>query len=306
MKYYALFILITILSANVLNAQQSFAVKKISELKEISSGFRPVFISDKRFVYTDNLNNALFLFDIRKKNIVKLSDDVGVGNHFKISDDGKNIVYKSYKMDQYGKRQSSVYLLDIQTKTKKAIIQDARALSSLDFQKGHLSFLNGQTFKSCAVNNVKKSNSTLLAFTDANLNLVVYENNKQKIINPFGKGNYIWVSVSPDGTKILFTKTGKGTFICDSKGENIINLGRLHAAKWSKDGQWIIGMNDFDNGHQYTNSQIIMISPNGKNRQILDLKNIKIALYPDLSEDNSKIVFNTETGKIYILKLKYR
>ncbi|MCF6242999.1 MAG: hypothetical protein L3J74_16860, partial [Bacteroidales bacterium] len=155
-------------------------------------------------------------------------------------------------------------------------------------------------------NEEKSINNTVLAFTDADLNLVVYKNGKQHILNPFGKGNYIWVSVSPDGTKILFTKTGKGTFICDSEGKNIINLGRLHAAKWSKDGKWVIGMNDFDDGSKYTNSQIIIISPKGINRQVLDLKDIKIALYPDLSDDNSKITFNTDNGKIYVITLKYR
>ena len=306
MKLYRLFILILALYGNVLSAQQNISVKKISELNGISSGFRPVFISDKSIVYTDELNNALFLYDIKKKSALNLCDDIGSGDHFIISDDGKNIAYKSYKMYEYGRRQSSVYIIDIETKVKKTIIQDVRELSSLDFQNGNLSFIHQQFLKEYSLNPEKKLKNGLLAFTDANLNLVAVENSKQNIINPLGKGNYIWVSVSPDGTKILFTKTGKGTFICNSKGEDIINLGRLHAAKWSKDGKWIIGMNDFDNGHKYTNSQIIMISPDGKNRQILDLKNIKIALYPDLSSDNSNVVFNTETGKIYILKLKYR
>ncbi len=305
MKFYALFI-ITVFYSNILFAQQNISVKKISELNGISSGFRPVFISDKRIVYTDELNNALFLYDIKKKSALKLCDDIGAGNHFKVSDDGKSIAYKSYKIDEYGRRQSSVYIFDIKTKEKKVLIQDVRELSSLDFHKGNLSFIHQHSLKNYRLKPIEKSNKRLLAFTDADLNLVVLENDKQNIINPLGKGNYIWVSVSPDGTKILFTKTGKGTFICNSKGENIVNLGRLHAAKWSKDGKWIIGMNDFDNGHKYTNSQLIMISPDGKNRQILDLKNIKIALYPDLSSDNSNVVFNTETGKIYILKLKYR
>ncbi|RLD78069.1 MAG: hypothetical protein DRJ10_10920 [Bacteroidetes bacterium] len=102
----------------------------------------------------------------------------------------------------------------------------------------------------------------------------------------------------------MFNKTGEGTYICELNGKIIANLGRLSAAKWSNNGLWVIGMNDYDDGKQYTSSQIVLCSADGKTRQSLELKNQKIALFPDISADYSKIVFNDEKGKIYILFLK--
>ncbi len=306
MKLYHLVVLMTALYSNALFAQLHVSVKKATELKEIASGFHPVFVSSKSIVFTDGANTGLYLSDFKKKTITKLCDDIGAGNHFKVSEDGNTIVYKSYIIDQFGRRQSSVYKLNIANKKKTEVIKNVRELSSLEYQKGNLFFIHHKSLNKHPLNNEKSIESRVLAFTDADLNLVVYKNGIKNVLNPYGKGNYIWVALSPDKQKVLFTKTGKGTFICDTDGKIIANVGRLHAAKWSKDGKWIIGMNDFDNGHNYTNSQIIMISSDGTNRQVLDLKDIKIALYPDLSNDNSKIVFNTETGKIYVLTLKYR
>lgn len=306
MKLYRLFLLIVLFYSPLLFAQSPFSVKKIIALEEINSGYRPVFVHSKSIVYTDAANNGLYLYDFKSKKSTKLCDDTGAGNHFKVSEDGKTVVYKSYVIDHFGRRQSSVYKIDITKNKKTELIKNVRELSSLDYQDGNLFFIHQKSLKKYFFKNKKIKSKQLHAFSDADLNLIVYENGVKKVLNPFGKGNYIWVSLSPDKQKVLFTKTGKGTFVCDVDGNIIAHLGRLHAPKWSDDGKWIIGMNDFDDGYKYTNSQIIMISSDGKDRQVFNLKDIKIALYPDLSKNNSKIVFNTESGKIYVLSLKYR
>jgi hypothetical protein len=95
MKLYRLFVLMAALYGNALFAQLNVSLKKVTELKDISSGFRPVFVSSKSIVFTDGANTGLYLSDFKKKTITKLCDDIGAGNHFKVSEDGNTIVYKS-------------------------------------------------------------------------------------------------------------------------------------------------------------------------------------------------------------------
>jgi len=306
MKNYLLFFLLSLFYTSSIFAQKTVSVKKIKPIKEISSGFRPVFVGDRGLIYTSQSNKGLYYYDLKKKNIQKLCDDTGAGAQFKISKNEKKLVYKSYAFDEYGRRQNSVYEIDITSGKKNEIVKNQRILSTLSYSGDTPVFLQNNSLKSLSENSLKKADDELLAFTDADLNLIISRNGTQKKINPLGEGNYIWVSVSPDRTKILFTKTGKGTFICNKEGEILADLGRINAPKWSKDGKWIIGMDDYDDGQKYTRSQIVFVSPDGKNRQKLTLKSVKVALYPDISQNNKQVVFNDENGKVYLLNLKFR
>jgi Tol biopolymer transport system component len=245
------------------------------------------------------------LYDVKNQTTKNLNTDNGAGFQFQISENGKTVVYKSYIMDKSGKRQSSIYEQDIATGNKKAIIENTRGLGAVSYLDGNLLYMQNNQVKVHLLKSTSSSSTLVTAvFTDIDLNLVLLKDNKKIVLNPLGIGNYIWVSLSPDKQKILFNKTGKGTFVCNLKGEIIADLGRLHAAKWTNDGNWVIGMNDFDDGQQYTASQIVLSSADGKTRQSLELKYQKIALFPDISPDYSKIVFNDEKGKLYIIDLK--
>ena len=294
------------LAGQLLYAQKHFSINKVNELKGLPAGSASVFINNSNnIVFSSITSDGLYFYDVNKKTVETLNTDNGAGFQFHLAENGKTVVYKSYIMDASGRRQSSIYEQNIASKERKAIVEYARGLGSISYHDDNLLYMHHGKVEVHTMKTItSKSEKATAVFTDDDLNLVLLRNNQKVILNPLGNGNYIWVSLSPDRQKILFNKAGKGTFVCDLKAKITANLGRLHAAKWADDGNWIIGMNDFDDGQKYTSSQIVLCSVDGKKRQSLELKNHKIALFPDISSNYSKIVFNDEKGKLYIISLE--
>lgn len=273
---------------------------------------------DKGFykaIYTPNSENiittaqddkGLKLFNVKNNSSKILNDLNGAGTNPLFSRDGENIVIQSYEFKNR-RRQTSLFVQNIETSELIPIVENKRNIKLIEIVDDYVIFLEGEEVKFFDINNNNITENipiSSFAFVDNNLNLVVYDNGSKEIINPQGEGNYIWVSTSPDKNKILYNKAGKGTYICDLKGETLVDLGRLHAANWSKDGKWVIGMDDYDDGHMLTKSDIIMISSDGKNKQNLTQNSDRISLYPNISHDNKNVIYHNEEGRVFVMKLK--
>lgn len=300
----SLFFLLSISFSGI--SQSSFEIEKMEKLTEIPFGFNAIFTPKaEKIVYSNQENVGLAVFDIKTKQVKNLNSDAGAGFEPSISSDGSIIFYKSYQFDENGKRFSSIIAQNIKSSVKTSIIENQRELSSVFASQQNAAFLVNSEVKIYNSKQKKvKSCTETLAFTDSNMDLVLCVAGKTKIVNPLGKQNYIWVSLSPDKTKILFNQGGKGAYIADLNGNILTKLGKINAAKWSYDGKWIVGMNDTDDGQEYVSSSIVIASVNGKEVKNLELKNQKIALFPALSSDNSQLVFNNEKGEIFILSFK--
>lgn len=136
--------------------------------------------------------------------------------------------------------------------------------------------------------------------TNEDLKLVLYRNGERKELYPHGtECNYIWSSVSPDGTKIVFN-TKHGTGICDLNGKELVNLGKVDAPVWYGN-DYIVGMYDTSDGHQYTGSAIVIRSTDGATEQVLtDPK--EMGMYPSVSEKTGRIAYNTLDGNLHLLQ----
>lgn len=74
--------------------------------------------------------------------------------------------------------------------------------------------------------------------------MVLSQDGVQTILTPSGADeSYYWCSVSPDGTKLLYSTAYHGTCVCDLDGSNVISLGRLNAPKWM-DNSFVMGMQE--------------------------------------------------------------
>ena len=137
-----------------------------------------------------------------------------------------------------------------------------------------------------------------------NSNLVLYEDGNTVTLNLSEESRYLWASLSPDQSKILFTKAGEGTFISDLQGNILLELGNANAPHWSPDGNWIVYMDDKDNGYYYTASEIFVVSADGsKKYQITDTDH-EIEMYPQWAPDMNGLIFHTITGIIKIAHLE--
>lgn len=138
-----------------------------------------------------------------------------------------------------------------------------------------------------------------------NTKLVLFINGERKELAPFGKMNYIWPSISPDKSKLLFTCAGKGTFISDLNGKIISELGYANFPSWSPDGNWILYMTDYDDGVKVTSSDIGIFSINTKVKFELTETADEIEMYPNWGSSNQEVVYNTLSGQIRKITLKF-
>jgi hypothetical protein len=126
-----------------------------------------------------------------------------------------------------------------------------------------------------------------------------------RTIAPVGEYYYIWISLSPDGKRLLFNAVGKGSFISDLEGNILVDLGKLNAPAWI-DEKWVLGMDDKDDGHQVTSSEILSVhTPSGIRMQLSEGTD-EIALYPKVSPAGDRIVFQNGKGEIFTMKIKIK
>ena len=107
----------------------------------------------------------------------------------------------------------------------------------------------------------------------------------------------------PTGKKVLYNYNGKSTYIADLEGNVLVDLGKLHAPKWINDN-WVVGMNDRDNGHEVISSDILAVSADGKTKSNLTSTSDQIEMYPEVSATGDQVIFHTIKGEIFSLKLK--
>ena len=124
-----------------------------------------------------------------------------------------------------------------------------------------------------------------------------------KVISPQGTtGNsYMWASVSPDGTRVLYFLSTQGCFIANIDGSNPVYLGLLHAPRWY-DNNTVVGMFDRDNGHEIYASRLVAVSADGKVKQNLT-DDASLALFPSITEAGDKISYTTPAGELFIINI---
>lgn len=140
-----------------------------------------------------------------------------------------------------------------------------------------------------------------LRVDNENLDLNLYRNGEQVVLKPHGDVNYIWASLSPDQTMILFN-TKYGTAICDLNGKEIINLGQdLDAPVWFGN-DYVVGMDDNHDGYRNTESSIMMASVDGTVVKRLTSPE-GFGMYPNVDAQSGRVVYNTENGDIRLIQL---
>lgn len=301
------FVLFIALSSLALG--QDIKVNKINQITSLTQGefYYPKFSPDNSKLYFTSANyDGIKYFDFNTGKIENVTDAAGAGYSFVISSDSKEIIYRTYTMDRIRKIYTLVEL-DLTTKETRTLDAEKPSMYppqltgtdkvsyTINNQVSNVEFKNSK-------NALSKSVQSPVVIID-NSKIVLLNNGEKKVLAPLGEGNYIWPSHSPDGTKLLFTLAGRGTYVSDLAGKVTAELGYANAPQWSPDGKWIIYMVDKDNGERVTSSDIYVSSTDGKKKiQITDTKDL-FEMYPVWSADGKKAAFNSEDGKVFIADL---
>ena len=252
---------------------------------------------------SDQLKPGLQKYDFATGKLSVVTTAQGSGYDVKILDDGNTIIYRETEVDANRLRKTSLKSKNLSTGEVKTIVKATRDLEGVTVGQQAVYAVNNGKLTTKAYNNTSVNKSTPVVSIKYG-QLLVTRNGKTKVISPNGQSgqSYLWPSVSPDGTKILYYLSTKGAYVCDIDGKNARFIGVIRAPKWY-DNNIVIGMLDSDNGYNITDSKIIAIDSKTLVRQeVTDGK--QIAMYPSANKAGNIISFTTPSGEAYIINVK--
>lgn len=264
----------------------------------------PIFSPDgKKIYFTNSTYNGIWEYTLSNKRIRLITSEKGSGYGFTLSADGKQIAYrKTYYPDGSIERVQEIIVKNLRT-LKSSLIGKGTDLSTPTFSKSGLVYSSYDK----TVNLSKKISSkevSILGIANTKIALNLY--GEKILLDPFGNGSYIWPSLSPDKTKIVAYEMDRGTFICDLKGNILDTFGRRDHPVWTRDGKWLIFMDDKDDGHQILSSEILAISVTTKEIVPLTSTPNIAEMNPSISPVENKIVCNSYNGELFLISYEER
>lgn len=286
---------------------QNIQVKSIEALTTPEQGqfFSPVVSPSGQLFFSGTGFNGLYMMDPNGK-IRTFSSQRGAGYQPAFSADGNYVYFRTHKYEGM-KKLSSLIKRTVTGSKEQIIIRDALDITEAKRLSDERIAVSRNTglFIADDPQILRKNSSPGAAVFIENGKMVLYINAEKKVLTPLGEGFYLWPALSPDGSKLLFTKAGEGTYISTLEGDILAELGYANAPQWSPDGRWVVFMRDLDDGHQLIESDIFIISVDGKRKVVISQTSDIKETYPFWGVEN-EIVFGSENGIIYkaILEIK--
>ena len=255
-------------------------------------------------LFTTSGYTGLWLYDLAGQRTVKLTESMGAGYNPVTTPDGDII----YRQDEYVNRlkYTSYIRMNPQANTESRITEPGRFVSTPVLTASHLHYIQNKDPRAIALANIqtRSTNASETVLLNDDLKLKLIRNGAVTILSPRGEGHYVWAELSPQRDRILFRKTGDGTYICDLDGKIVAELGHASAPKWSPDGRFVVYMKDFDDGVQYTASEIWISSADGNRSWMITDTPERIEMYPQWAPDGFHVVYHSEAGRIFETEIR--
>lgn len=256
-----------------------------------------------KMLFSSDGYNGLSLYNLIDKKVLEISKDAGAGYEPMFDAQDTRIFYRKTTFENR-LRMDAIESFELAKNKKTLMLNPQRDLKQArNFQNGFIVTANRKLLKSTFGKNTQ---SLAVYVTTQDLKIYLYKDAKFSVLNPLNQpeSRYLWVSLSPNGKMILFTAAGKGAYVCDLSGKIISSLGYLNAPVWYDDN-YVVGMQDKDDGQMITSSKVMMFSVNGKVKAEISSPN-EIAMYPTAAGKASKIAYNTLDGKILLVDIQIK
>ena len=280
--------------AQLLNVQ---SIEKVALPKNVTVGKATISPNGDFVVIDQNEKAGIHRLDLNTKNVTTISES-GIMHDLKISRDGQTIVYREPRVNANRMRQIALKAFDLKRGTESMIVPFCRDLQGVAIIDNNVVAVN--TDKLTAKSLIGGEAKVTMPVASVRYGQLCIDG---KVISPQGTtGNsYMWASVSPDGTRVLYFLSTQGCFIANIDGSNPVYLGLLHAPRWY-DNNTVVGMFDRDNGHEIYASRLVAVSADGKVKQNLT-DDASLALFPSITEAGDKISYTTPAGELFIINI---
>lgn len=309
MKKLLLALIILSYSAGYMYSQQVTVSEVIPVTKKIDGQYYfPRFSPDDQKIFFSSANYiGLWYVEQNTGKITPFVSEQGAGYEFAFTQDGKSVVYRVNEYSEKGIRIAQKIVKKNFETNEQQIIETGRHLSAPKvLVNNDIAFTkeDNMVVKQAAAGLRKSVQPNPVVYIE-NTKLILYSGGVKKSLSPLGNdAHYIWPSLSPDNNKILFSVPGKGSFISDLNGKVLVELGTARYPRWSPDGKWISYMIDEDDGHVITGSEIFVVSADGKRRFQLTKTDERIEMYPEWANTSTSLVYHSDEGEIFVMKLK--
>jgi Tol biopolymer transport system component len=248
---------------------------------------------------------GIYITGRRGGRVTRISDAPGAGYEPRFSEDGRYIFFREDEFPDK-KKVSSLIQYDMTTGNRKVVADRVPDLAAPEFSGNRMHYRSGGRMNTVNLDNVSlKGTGPDIFVISEELTPVVYINGEGKQVKPNGDGSYIWASLSPDRSRLLYYFAGKGTFVSDLDGKILFSPGKISAPRWLND-QIIIGMEDHDDGYRVTGSEIVCFSLSSGRSISLTSTPERAEMYPLPLPDGKNVVFQTPEGEIFIMRLKVK
>ncbi len=249
--------------------------------------------------YTEGLQKI----DIATGKSTILTTAPEAGFEAKISEDGKQILYREQVIDSEMFRHTKLMHLDVSTRETSVVVPLTRDLGGYMIKGNTVLAVNKLQMRKQAIRGGAVAKEEVPVVSISECQLLITRNGETKVLSPNGTDeSYIWASVSPDGTKVCYFLMSGGCWVANIDGSDprVVSWD-LHDAKWYNNNV-LIGMEDKDDGHNFTASTIVLQALDGTRQVLTDGR--EIAMYPYASADGKRIAFSTEEGNAYVMTIK--
>jgi Tol biopolymer transport system component len=284
-------------------ASMATAQLKVVEVERLSMGemggwSHPRFSPDGQRLYLTRFDfNGIWEYRFQDKSIRQITGDPRSGYGFAVSDDGTRLAYRRTMMDQTSRRRVQEIVVTNLIDGSEAKVTAGKDLSLPAFSGNTVVYSGAQREEGGGDRPSRQV--SLIGIQDEKIAL--HADGVTVLLDPLVGDRYIWPSVSPDGKRLVAVAMERGAFICDLQGRVHSMLGKRNAPAWSRDGQWIIYMNDQDDGHQVTGSDIHFVSADGLESGQLTCTEYLYEMYPRCSPVQDRIVCSTYQGDILLI-----
>ena len=280
--------------AQLLNVQ---SIEKVTLPEGVTINSATISPNGEFFVIAQNGQSGIHRFDLASKSISTISL-TGIPHDVKISNDGSTILFREPRVNENRLRQIALKAFDVKRGAETTIAPFSRDLQGSAIIDNNVVAVNSDKLTAKNLNGGEAK--VTMPVASIRFGQLCIDG---KVISPNGTtGNsYLWPSVSPDGTRVLYFLSTQGCFIANIDGSNPIYLGAIHAPRWY-DNNLVIGMYDRDNGHEIYASRLVAISADGKVKQDLT-DDQSLSLFPTITADGDKISYITPAGELFIINI---
>ncbi|MCD8294077.1 MAG: hypothetical protein LUE27_02355 [Clostridia bacterium] len=276
------------------------AVSKV-DLPQGALAYVSTISPDGSFVVLSDMGTpGLVKLDLASGETASISS-TGTSTGLKISDDGSTILFRDGSFSDK-LRYTSLKSVNTKTGAETTIVSPSRDLNGFSISGSTVTAVEKGKVTTKGIGGVKTLVSAPVASIYLGQLYVTIDGNTE-LISPQGTEgqSYLWPSISPNGTKVLYYLVSDGCYVCNLDGSDPVLLGWLRAACWLDDNT-VVGMQDYDGEYSVASSCLIAAAIDGSATQQLTDDSVK-AMFPSASADGKKISFTTPEGELYVMDI---